>query len=138
MDTMNRHYFSKTYRGYTLQQTDRGWIIINSPNWCHSGPVTQGPFATDGIARHVVDNFLDDPRERYRSQNRTSSEFQDGGKQLQEILEVISDGEEGFGPLGTLLIIIISIGVIFFVLSGSHSLGEFLDFMLYTVFKIGR
>lgn len=55
---MGDRYFSRTYRGFLLQQTDRGWIVPQLPNWSN-GPVPQGPFSTYGIAEHVIDRVLD-------------------------------------------------------------------------------
>jgi hypothetical protein len=44
--TDNRGYFSKFHRGFTVQQVENGWIILNFPNWATYGPVNQGPFGT--------------------------------------------------------------------------------------------
>lgn len=51
-------YFSKIHRGFLIQQTDRGWIVPQMPNWSN-GPVNQGPFSTMAIACHVLDRCLD-------------------------------------------------------------------------------
>lgn len=51
-------YFSKFYRGFTIQQTDDGWVILNLPSWASYGPVNQGPFGTYQIACHQVDRLL--------------------------------------------------------------------------------
>ena len=58
----SRRYFSKFYRGFTLQQTEQGWVILNFPRWASDGPVTPGPFGTEGIARHQVGRLLDSQR----------------------------------------------------------------------------
>ena len=55
---MAAFYFSRVYRGFTLQQVERGWEIINAPTWGRSGPISPGPYATVGIAEHVVDQIL--------------------------------------------------------------------------------
>lgn len=54
----DRRYFSKFYRGFTVQQTDHGWVILNFPNWATYGPVNQGPFGTFNIACMQVDRLL--------------------------------------------------------------------------------
>ena len=55
-------YFSKFYRGFTVQQTDHGWVILNFPSWATYGPVNQGPFSTYQIACHQVDRLLSSQR----------------------------------------------------------------------------
>jgi hypothetical protein len=55
---MGNQYFSKSYRGFLVQQTDKGWVVPQLPNWSN-GPVSQGPFSTPGIAEHVIDRVLD-------------------------------------------------------------------------------
>lgn len=52
------HFFSRFYRGFTCQQTERGWIILNWPNRAPSGPLNQGPFGTYEIACHQIDRLL--------------------------------------------------------------------------------
>lgn len=54
---MSDKYFSKVYRGFLIQQTDKGYIVPMLPNWS-KGPVPQGPFSTFGIAEHVIDRVL--------------------------------------------------------------------------------
>jgi hypothetical protein len=54
----SNHYYSLFYRGFTTQQTDRGWVILNFPNWASYGPVDQGPFSTYGIACQQIDRLL--------------------------------------------------------------------------------
>lgn len=51
--------FSRVYRGWTLRQTDRGWIIVNAPNRDKAGPISPGPYGTYAIAEHVVDRIMD-------------------------------------------------------------------------------
>lgn len=51
-------YFSQVHRGFLVEQTDRGWIIPQLPNW-NKGPVSPGPFSTYQIACHVIDKILD-------------------------------------------------------------------------------
>lgn len=51
-------YFSKFYRGFTVQQTDHGWVILNFPNRASYGPVNQGPFGTYQIACMQIDRLL--------------------------------------------------------------------------------
>ena len=58
----SNRYFSKLYRGFTIQQTDQGWIILNFPSWASYGPVNQGPFGTYHIACHQVDRLLNSQR----------------------------------------------------------------------------
>ena len=53
-----RRYFSKFYRGFTAQQTDQGWVILNFPSWAPYGPVNQGPFGTFQIACMQIDRLL--------------------------------------------------------------------------------
>lgn len=72
---MSDKYFSRVYRGWTLQQTDRGWIIVNAPNRDKSGPISPGPYSTFGIAEHVVDRIMDNsygPKDNPRNQNSPS------------------------------------------------------------------
>ncbi len=74
---MSDKYFSRVYRGWTLQQTDRGWIIVNAPNRDKSGPISPGPYSTFGIAEHVVDRIMDNsygPNDNPRNQNREKHE----------------------------------------------------------------
>nr|QMP83022.1 MAG: hypothetical protein [Caudoviricetes sp.] len=52
-------YFSKMYRGLLVQQTERGWVIPQLPNWSN-GPVSQGPYATYQIACHIIDRVLEE------------------------------------------------------------------------------
>ncbi len=54
-----RHFFSSVYRGFILQQTEQGWIIVNFPDWSRAGPMPQGPFETEYIARKQVDRLLE-------------------------------------------------------------------------------
>ena len=65
---MGDRYFSRTYRGFLIQQTDRGWIVPMLPNWSN-GPVSQGPFSTFGIAEHVIDRVLDNDLRSQQQQN---------------------------------------------------------------------
>ena len=51
-------YFSRIYRGFLIEQTDKGWNVPQLPNWSN-GPVAQGPYATYQIACHVLDRVLD-------------------------------------------------------------------------------
>ena len=51
-------YMSKVYRGFLMQQTEKGWVVPQLPNW-HFGPVNQGPFSTYAIAEHVIDRILE-------------------------------------------------------------------------------
>lgn len=69
---MSDKYFSRTYRGFLMQQTDTGWIVPQLPNWSN-GPVPQGPFSTYGIAQHVIDRVLDND---LRQQQQKSQSYQ--------------------------------------------------------------
>lgn len=74
---MSDKYFSRVYRGWTLQQTDRGWIIVNAPNRDKSGPISPGPYSTYGIAEHVVDRIMDNsygPKDNPRNQYSSNRE----------------------------------------------------------------
>ena len=51
-------YFSQIHRGFLVEQTDRGWVVPQLPNW-DKGPVSPGPFSTFQIACHVIDSILD-------------------------------------------------------------------------------
>lgn len=62
--------FSRVYRGWTLRQTDRGWIIVNAPNRDKAGPISPGPYGTYAIAEHVVDRIVDNS---YDSQSRENN-----------------------------------------------------------------
>jgi hypothetical protein len=57
-------YLSRYYKGFLLQQTDTGWIIVNAPSRTPSGPLSPGPYSTDGIAAHVVDRIIRDSERR--------------------------------------------------------------------------
>jgi hypothetical protein len=60
--TDNRGYFSKFHRGFTVQQVENGWVILNFPNWATYGPVNQGPFGTYQIACMQIDRLLNSQR----------------------------------------------------------------------------
>jgi hypothetical protein len=62
--SMNSAYISRYYKGFLLQQTDKGWIIVNAPTRTPSGPLSPGPYSTDGIAAHVVDRIIQDSERR--------------------------------------------------------------------------
>jgi hypothetical protein len=51
----SNRYFSRCYRGFTVQQTDYGWVILNFPSWAAYGPVNQGPFGTYQIVCMQID-----------------------------------------------------------------------------------
>jgi hypothetical protein len=53
-------YLSEYYKGFLIQQTDRGWIVVNLPSRTKFGPVSPGPFSTPGIAKHVIDRIVED------------------------------------------------------------------------------
>lgn len=65
-------YYSKYYKGFTLQQTSGGWIILNCPNRTAAGPISQGPYGTWMIAAHVVDQIIDADK-RYNSSGSLGS-----------------------------------------------------------------
>lgn len=50
--------FSIYYKGFLIQQTETGWIIVNFPTWASFGPTSPGPYATEGIAKHQIDRLL--------------------------------------------------------------------------------
>ena len=58
MQSNSSRYFSKFYRGFTVQQTEQGWVILNFPNWASYGPVNQGPFGTFQLAYYQIDRLL--------------------------------------------------------------------------------
>jgi hypothetical protein len=58
----SRRYFSKFYRGFTVQQVENGWVILNFPNWASYGPVNQGPFGTYQLACYQIDRLLNSQR----------------------------------------------------------------------------
>lgn len=62
--SMTTSYFSRYYRGFLLQQTDTGWIIVNAPSRTPAGPLSPGPYSTYGIAEHVVDRIIQDSERR--------------------------------------------------------------------------
>lgn len=63
-------YFSKVYRGFLIEQTDRGWVIPQLPSWSN-GPVSQGPYSTYQIACGVLDRVLDNSqRETQKSERK--------------------------------------------------------------------
>jgi hypothetical protein len=55
-------YFSKFHRGFTVQQVENGWVILNFPNWASYGPVNQGPFGTYQLACYQIDRLLNSQR----------------------------------------------------------------------------
>ena len=59
--TSHSSYFSQFYRAFTVQQTPRGWVILNFPTWAHWGPVDPGPFPTYEIACMQIDRLLNAP-----------------------------------------------------------------------------
>lgn len=61
-------YYSRTYRGFLIEQTARGWVVPQLPNWSN-GPVSQGPFSTYGIAEHVIDRVLDNDLRSHQQKN---------------------------------------------------------------------
>lgn len=62
--SMTGAYFSRYYKGFLLQQTDKGWIIVNAPTRTPAGPLSPGPYSTYGIAEHVVDRIIQDSERR--------------------------------------------------------------------------
>jgi hypothetical protein len=61
-DTDSNRYFSQFYRGFTVQQTDKGWVILNFPNRAPYGTANQGPFSTAQIACMQIDRLLESQR----------------------------------------------------------------------------
>ena len=53
-------YLSEYYKGFLIQQTDQGWIVVNLPIRTKFGHVSPGPFSTPGIAKHVIDRVVED------------------------------------------------------------------------------
>jgi hypothetical protein len=53
-------YLSEYNKTFLIQQTDRGWIVVNLPSRTKFGPVSPGPFSTPGIAKHVIDRVVED------------------------------------------------------------------------------
>ncbi|QXP84740.1 hypothetical protein [Methylococcus sp. Mc7] len=51
--------FSIYYKGFVIQQTETGWIIVNFPTWAPYGPTSPGPYSTEGIAKHQIDRLLE-------------------------------------------------------------------------------
>lgn len=66
-------YFSKIYRGFLVEQTDRGWVVPQLPNWSN-GPVSQGPYSTYQIACHVLDRVLDNSQRETSQPQKKESE----------------------------------------------------------------
>lgn len=54
--------FSIVYKGFLIQQTDKGWDVPQMPNWANFGPVSQPPYSTRFIAQHVIDLVLNHPK----------------------------------------------------------------------------
>lgn len=51
--------FSRFYKGFTVQQTEKGWFIMNFPNWSSFGPtINPGPHSTYQIAFHQIDILI--------------------------------------------------------------------------------
>ncbi|MFM8441913.1 MAG: hypothetical protein ACKN9W_01060 [Methylococcus sp.] len=59
--TARTNYVSQFYRAFTVQQTDRGWVIINFPTWTPWGPVDPAPYPTYEIACMQIDRLLNAP-----------------------------------------------------------------------------
>jgi hypothetical protein len=51
-------YFSIMYKGFCLQQTDKGWYIMCAPNWGKFGPVPPPPYETSLICQVVIDSYI--------------------------------------------------------------------------------
>lgn len=73
---MTDKYFSRFYRGFTLEQTENGWIIKNCPDRTVAGPLTQGPYSNYLIAQHVVDHIHDADKKYNSSTNFIGSSYQ--------------------------------------------------------------
>lgn len=58
---MNDQFYSKFYKGFLVQQTDRGWIIPLLPERTQGGLISPGPYSTYQIACNVVNRVVDDP-----------------------------------------------------------------------------
>jgi len=54
---MNTKYYSVYYKGFKIQQEDRGWTIINCPDWSN-GPIIAGPHSTPNICKNVIDRII--------------------------------------------------------------------------------
>lgn len=72
---MTDRYFSRYYRGFLLEQTDKGWMIHLQPTRTASGVISPGPYGTMWIARHVVDQIIDE-EERHARNNAQSGKIQ--------------------------------------------------------------
>jgi len=125
-------YFTKVYRGWTIKQTDQGWIILNQPNWIRSGPVPEGPFCTDGIARKIVDRIMDDAPERYAT---GQSDAHKPKPWETDHIRGINTFDLDDGTLfGTVLGWIRSIIMIFMAIVIIYGVGEHLYSMIYRAF----
>nr|QMP83800.1 MAG: hypothetical protein [Caudoviricetes sp.] len=92
-------YYSKVYRGFLIQQTDKGWIVPQLPNWSN-GPVNQGPYSTYQIACHVLDRCLDTVQEPVKPISNNEPEI---------INTPIESTEEGLSFLGAIAVLAIVI-----------------------------
>lgn len=68
---MTDRYFSRYYRGFLLEQTDKGWIIHLQPTRTASGVISPGPYGTMWIARHVVDQIIDEEERHTRNKEQS-------------------------------------------------------------------
>lgn len=55
---MSNKYFSVIYKGFLIEQTEKGWVIPQIPNWANFGPVSKAPYSTRYIAQNVIDLVL--------------------------------------------------------------------------------
>lgn len=53
-------FLSRVYRGFCMQQTANGWIILNAPNYNpKTGPVPKPPYQTYWACEKIIDRFLE-------------------------------------------------------------------------------
>ncbi len=84
-------YYSKMYRGFLVQQTDRGWVVPQMPSWSN-GPVSQGPYSTYQIACHVLDRCIDNQESKTSSRSESPRRIQSSVDESESLSNLTLDG----------------------------------------------
>ena len=50
--------FSYVYKGFCIQQTEKGWIILCAPSFGNKGPIPPPPYETQWICENIINNYI--------------------------------------------------------------------------------
>lgn len=53
-------YYSVYYRGFLIEQTEKGWQIALLPIRSDRNVISRPPYSTVQIAKHIVDRLIED------------------------------------------------------------------------------